>query len=118
MLNPNHRMKKIIIIGIGIGGSGIGALISKNTSHQIQLFEKNKIIGGRCASYGFCIGNRPGQPVCFRDGRRLGQEGGVRLRWFQQVGAEKEENESGHQPRRYSGCKKRKKTMKFAGSHH
>ncbi|MHA1292634.1 MAG: phytoene desaturase family protein [Promethearchaeota archaeon] len=44
-------MKKIIIIGSGIGGSGIGALISKERSHQIILFEKNDIIGGRCGSY-------------------------------------------------------------------
>ncbi len=44
-------MKKIIIIGSGIGGSGIGALISKETNHRVSLFEKNKIIGGRCASY-------------------------------------------------------------------
>ena len=42
---------KILIIGSGIGGSGIGALIAKETSHQVQLFEKNKLIGGRCASY-------------------------------------------------------------------
>ncbi len=42
---------KILIIGSGIGGSGIGALIANETSHQVILFEKNKIIGGRCASY-------------------------------------------------------------------
>jgi len=44
-------MNKIIIVGSGIGGSGIGALISKETQYQVSLFEKNKIIGGRCASY-------------------------------------------------------------------
>ena len=44
-------MKKIIIIGSGIGGSGIGALISKETPHEVTLFEKNNMIGGRCASY-------------------------------------------------------------------
>lgn len=44
-------MKKIIIIGSGIGGSGIGALLAKNTKSEIILFEKNKIIGGRCGSY-------------------------------------------------------------------
>ena len=37
-------MKKIVIIGSGIGGSGIGALLAKETSHQVQLFEKNKLI--------------------------------------------------------------------------
>ncbi|TFF88973.1 MAG: NAD(P)/FAD-dependent oxidoreductase [Promethearchaeota archaeon] len=46
-------MKKIIIIGSGIGGSGIGALIAKNKDQKakIALFEQNKIIGGRCGSY-------------------------------------------------------------------
>jgi len=44
-------MKKIAIIGSGIGGSGIGALLSKETSHQVHIFEQEKIIGGRCASY-------------------------------------------------------------------
>ncbi|MHA1312377.1 MAG: phytoene desaturase family protein [Candidatus Helarchaeota archaeon] len=44
-------MVKIIIIGSGIGGSGIGALIAKETSHEITLFEQNELLGGRCASY-------------------------------------------------------------------
>ena len=44
-------MKEVAIIGSGIGGSGIGALISKQTTHHVQVFEKNKIIGGRCGSY-------------------------------------------------------------------
>ncbi|NHI91280.1 MAG: hypothetical protein EAX96_02170 [Candidatus Lokiarchaeota archaeon] len=43
--------KKILIVGSGIGGSGIGALISKETPHQVYCFEKNLIIGGRCGSY-------------------------------------------------------------------
>ncbi|MHA1146805.1 MAG: phytoene desaturase family protein [Promethearchaeota archaeon] len=44
-------MKDIIIVGSGIGGSGIGALLSRGTKNKITLFEKNKIIGGRCGSY-------------------------------------------------------------------
>ncbi len=44
-------MKKITIVGSGIGGSGIGALIAKETNHRVSLFEKNTIIGGRCGSY-------------------------------------------------------------------
>ncbi|MHA1377198.1 MAG: phytoene desaturase family protein [Candidatus Helarchaeota archaeon] len=44
-------MKKIIIIGSGIGGSGIGALIATSVKSQITLFEQNNWIGGRCGSY-------------------------------------------------------------------
>lgn len=44
-------MKKIIIVGSGIGGSGVGALIAKNYNVDLTLFEQNKIIGGRCGSY-------------------------------------------------------------------
>ena len=44
-------MTKIIIIGSGIGGSGVGSLISKETNHQVTLYEQAKILGGRCASY-------------------------------------------------------------------
>ena len=42
---------KIIIIGSGIGGSGIGALLSQEKNMEISLFEQNTILGGRCASY-------------------------------------------------------------------
>ncbi len=42
---------RIIIVGSGIGGAGIGALIAKKTSHEVYLFERDKILGGRCASY-------------------------------------------------------------------
>lgn len=44
-------MKKIIIIGSGIGGSGIGALIATSIKSKITLFEQNNWIGGRCGSY-------------------------------------------------------------------
>jgi len=42
---------KIVIIGSGIGGSGIGALISSEKKHNITLLEQSNLIGGRCASY-------------------------------------------------------------------
>ena len=42
---------KIIIVGSGIGGSGIGALLATSTKANIELFERDKILGGRCASY-------------------------------------------------------------------
>lgn len=42
---------RIAIIGSGIGGSGIGALIAKKTPHEVYLFERDVILGGRCASY-------------------------------------------------------------------
>lgn len=42
---------KIVIIGSGIGGSGIGALLATSTKANIELFERDKILGGRCASY-------------------------------------------------------------------
>ncbi|MHA1265692.1 MAG: phytoene desaturase family protein [Candidatus Helarchaeota archaeon] len=47
----------VIIVGGGIGGTAVGALLSKR-GFQVQLFEKNSIIGGRCTSYtkeGFTI---------------------------------------------------------------
>lgn len=44
-------MKKVIIIGSGIGGSGIGALLATTNKYEICLFEKNRLIGGRYASY-------------------------------------------------------------------
>ena len=44
-------MKRISIIGSGIGGSGIGALIATSVISKINLFEQNNWIGGRCGSY-------------------------------------------------------------------
>ena len=42
---------KVVIIGSGIGGSGIGALLSSDKKHDITLLEQSNLIGGRCASY-------------------------------------------------------------------
>lgn len=40
---------RLAIIGSGIGGTALGALLSKE--FEILLFEKNSLIGGRCATY-------------------------------------------------------------------
>ena len=42
--------KKVVIIGCGIGGSAVGALLAKD-GFQVEIFEKTKYIGGRFASY-------------------------------------------------------------------
>jgi len=39
-----------LIIGGGIGGAALGALLSAG-GHKVVLVEKNKMIGGRCLSY-------------------------------------------------------------------
>lgn len=44
-------MKNIVIIGSGIGGSGVGALIAANSKHSVKIFEQNYWLGGRCGSY-------------------------------------------------------------------
>jgi phytoene dehydrogenase-like protein len=42
-------MRRIIIVGSGIGGSALGALLSKD--YEVLLFEKNSLWGGRCSTY-------------------------------------------------------------------
>ena len=42
--------KKICIIGAGIGGLTTGALLTKN-GHEVTIFEKESIIGGRALSF-------------------------------------------------------------------
>ncbi len=44
-------MKKVLIIGSGIGGSGFGALLINTRNYEIELFEKNSLIGGRFSTY-------------------------------------------------------------------
>lgn len=39
-----------VIIGGGVGGTALGALLA-SAGQRVILFEKNTIIGGRCASY-------------------------------------------------------------------
>ncbi len=41
-----------IIVGGGIGGCVIGALLAHN-GFNVQLFDKNRTIGGRCTSYNY-----------------------------------------------------------------
>ncbi len=40
----------VVIVGGGIGGAALGALLSAR-GQKVALLEKNSIIGGRCASY-------------------------------------------------------------------
>ena len=42
--------KKVIVIGCGIGGSGVGALLARD-GYEVELFERTRFIGGRFASY-------------------------------------------------------------------
>ncbi|MBW1931597.1 MAG: phytoene desaturase family protein [Candidatus Helarchaeota archaeon] len=43
-------MKKVNIVGSGIGGSGVGALLAK-AGYEVELFEKNSLPGGRFCTY-------------------------------------------------------------------
>ncbi len=43
--------RKVAVIGSGIAGSGISALLAHSGDYDVDLFEKNGIIGGRFASY-------------------------------------------------------------------
>ncbi len=45
------KKKKAIVIGSGIGGSGIAALLQHSGEYDVRLFEKNGLVGGRFASY-------------------------------------------------------------------
>jgi phytoene dehydrogenase-like protein len=69
-----------VIVGGGIGGTAVGALLA-TAGQKVLLLEKNSIIGGRCASYerdGFIVdvgvhlfglsGNGPLGEVCRRCG--------------------------------------------------
>ena len=70
-----------VIVGGGIGGTALGALLAGN-GQRVLLLEKNSLIGGRCASYerdGFVVDvgvhlfgegeNGPLGEVCRRAGR-------------------------------------------------
>ena len=46
----NNMKKKVIIIGSGVAGAGIGALLA-HEGYDVKLFEKNKYVGGRFSSY-------------------------------------------------------------------
>jgi phytoene dehydrogenase-like protein len=40
----------IVIIGSGVGGTAVGALLASKNLNTL-LIEKNEIIGGRCSTY-------------------------------------------------------------------
>jgi phytoene dehydrogenase-like protein len=69
-----------IVIGSGIGGGGVGALLA-HAGWKVLLLERNKLIGGRCISYDrsgcvmdlgwhfYCLGQYgPLQEICNRVG--------------------------------------------------
>jgi len=69
-----------IVIGSGIGGGGIGALLA-HAGWKVLMLERNKLIGGRCISYDrsgctmdlgwhfYCLGKvGPLQEICNRIG--------------------------------------------------
>ena len=45
------KTKQVVIIGSGVGGSAIGALLAKKEEFLVTLIEKTKFIGGRFATY-------------------------------------------------------------------
>ncbi|MHA1271314.1 MAG: phytoene desaturase family protein [Candidatus Helarchaeota archaeon] len=47
-----NKRPSVIIIGGGIGGTAVGAMLA-NGGFKIKLFEKNKLIGGRCLTYDY-----------------------------------------------------------------
>lgn len=50
-------MKKVIIIGTGIGGLACGSLLAKK-GYSVEIFDRNSFVGGRCSSFerdGFII---------------------------------------------------------------
>ncbi len=42
--------KQVVVIGSGIGGAGIAALL-QSRGHQVTLLEKNPFYGGKCSSF-------------------------------------------------------------------
>ena len=45
------RKKRAAVVGSGIAGSGIAALLAHSGKYEVDLYEKNGLIGGRFASY-------------------------------------------------------------------
>jgi len=43
--------KKAVVIGSGVGGSAVAALLQHSGRYDVTLFEKNRLMGGRFASY-------------------------------------------------------------------
>ena len=60
--------KSVIVIGSGIGGSAIGAMLS-HRGYRVTVLEKLNFIGGRCCTWereGFSIYGSPGQAAHHR----------------------------------------------------
>ncbi|PKN35988.1 MAG: hypothetical protein CVU61_00360 [Deltaproteobacteria bacterium HGW-Deltaproteobacteria-19] len=43
--------KDVVVIGSGVGGSAVGALLANTGKYNVTLIEKSNLIGGRFASY-------------------------------------------------------------------
>ncbi len=43
--------KKVVIVGSGVGGSGVAALLASDDRFRVHLVEKNPFLGGRFATY-------------------------------------------------------------------
>lgn len=78
--------KKIVVIGAGIGGAGVAALL-QHQGHQVTLLERNTYIGGKCTSwekdgfitdYAFHIFSRGDKGPLGDINRRVGGD----LRWY------------------------------------
>lgn len=46
----NGKKKNVVVIGAGIGGMGVGALL-QSRGYQVTVVEKNNFVGGKCSSY-------------------------------------------------------------------
>jgi phytoene dehydrogenase-like protein len=44
------RGKRIVVIGSGVGGAGVAALL-QSRGHQVTILERNEFYGGKCWSY-------------------------------------------------------------------
>ncbi|MBD3227102.1 MAG: NAD(P)-binding protein [Candidatus Lokiarchaeota archaeon] len=48
----SEEKKDVIIVGGGVGGVAVGAMLAHD-GFKVKLFEKNKLIGGRCLTYDY-----------------------------------------------------------------
>ena len=44
------REKKVVVIGSGVGGAGVAALLQAR-GHQVTLLERNEFHGGKCWTF-------------------------------------------------------------------
>ena len=50
MSNGNGGRKSVVVVGAGIGGMGVGALLQAR-GYQVTVVEKNNFVGGKASSY-------------------------------------------------------------------